>query len=407
MTDTKEPPELAAAEKAGGTMPDIPSAKQRRSAQMWLLGTWRSLREFLWSNKIMGTALVLSFIVTCYWLLIASDRYLSEAIVIVEDASLSGAAPTAASSLLSSITGAPGRSDQMVLQNYLLSNDMLVFLDKQLDLRSHYSSWSHDPFSRLFFKDMSQERFLQYYLSRVSVQYDDYSGQVTIQAQAFDPVMAHAISTLLVEKGEAYINDMEHQIAAAQVAFLEADVERWQQKSKDADLKLLDFENTHQLLSPPDTASTRMAAIDQMHIQKAALEMQRSALLGYLTPNNPAVINMNMQIDAIDKQVAKEKSELTSPHNTTLNSISEEYLRLKMDADFATATYQTALTALEAGRVGAARLIKKVSVIEHPTMPEASMVPTIWINSLVFTVISLMAAGIIALLTAIVRDHRD
>jgi capsular polysaccharide transport system permease protein len=407
MTDSKEPPEQIAAEKAGGTMPDTPSTKQRKSAQMWLLGAWRSLKEFLRSNKIMGTALVLSFIVTCYWLLIASDRYLSEAIVVVEDATLVGAAPTSASSLLSSITGSPGRSDQMVLQNYLLSNDMLIFLDKKLDLRGHYSSWKHDPFSRLMFKDMSQERFLQYYLSRVTVEYDDYSGQITIQAQAFDPVMAHAITTLLVEKGEAYYNDMEHQIAEKQVAFLETEVERWQQKSKDADLKLLDFENAHNLLSPPDTATTMMGAIDQMHIQKAALETQRSALLGYLTPNNPAVINMNMQIEAIDKQVAKEKSELTSSHSKTLNNISEEFLRLKMDADFATATYQTALTALEAGQVGASRLIKKVSVIEHPTMPEASMMPTIWINSLVFTVISLMAAGIIALLTAIVRDHRD
>jgi len=231
MMATKEPPEHVAAEKAGGT-PDAPLTKQRRSVKKLLLGAWRSLKSFLRSNKIIGTALVLSFIVTCYWLLIASDRYLSEAIVVVEDATLVGAAPTSGSSLLSALAGGQGRTDQMVLQNYLLSNDMLLDLDKQLDLRSHYSGWSHDPFSRLFFKNMSQERFLEYYLSRVTVVYDDYTGQVTIQAQAFDPVMAHAITALLVEKGEAYINDMEHQIAAAQVAFLEADVERWQQKSK-------------------------------------------------------------------------------------------------------------------------------------------------------------------------------
>ena len=99
--------------------------------------------------------------------------------------------------LLLAGTGHSNRADQLLLRDHLLSVDMLRKLDQALKLRAHYSDSARDPVSRLWSSDGSIEHFHQYYLSRVSVEYDDYSGVLVVEAQAYDPRTARAITAAL------------------------------------------------------------------------------------------------------------------------------------------------------------------------------------------------------------------
>ena len=58
---------------------------------------------------------------------------------------------------------------------------MLNKLDEKLKLREHYSA-SYDVFSRLWADDVSPEWVQRHYRSRVSANYDDYSGALVIRA---------------------------------------------------------------------------------------------------------------------------------------------------------------------------------------------------------------------------------
>lgn len=69
--------------------------------------------------------------------------------------------------------------------------------------------------------------------------------------------------------------------------------------------------------------------------------------------------------------------------------------------------YKTALAALERGRVEATRTIKKVSVLQTPTLPEYPLEPRRWYNTLVFFLVAMLLAGVVHLVAAIVRDHTD
>jgi capsular polysaccharide transport system permease protein len=102
--------------------------------------------------------------------------------------------------------GGTNRSDQLLLRDHLLSVDMLEKLDAELNLREHYSDRSRDPISRMWSADMSREWFHRYYLSRVSVEFDEYAGVLVIRTEAFSPEKARAIATILMDEGGRYMN---------------------------------------------------------------------------------------------------------------------------------------------------------------------------------------------------------
>src|SRR3546814_5350343 len=119
-----------------------------------------------------------------YWFFIASDRYVSEAHVIIQRTELTGGTPTDFAGIL---TGGSSinRGDQLILRDYLRSVDMVKKLDKELNLRAHYSDHKIDPFSRLA-SDATMAELRDYYLSRVSIEYDDYIGVLIIKSERSD-----------------------------------------------------------------------------------------------------------------------------------------------------------------------------------------------------------------------------
>lgn len=343
---------------------------------------------------------------TVYWGVIASDRFVSEADVIIEHTQLGATKTVDLGSLLGGGAGGNNRPDQLLLRSYLLSGDMMKKLDARLHLKAHFSDHAHDPLSRLS-DSPTQEEFYRYYLSRISVEFDDYSSVLVIKSQAFDPKMARAITQTLLSEGEAYMNEMGHNLAESQVTFLEKQVQEMAARFQEARLAVIEFQNKHDMVSPENTAETDVGSLNKLRATRVELETRRAALLAYLTPEAPGVVDLNVQIGAIDKQIAEQQIRLTGGHGAPLNRTLEEYQRLQLAAGFAEDVYKTALTGLEKGRVEVTRMLKKVSVLQAPTLAEESIQPRRLYNIITFVLVTMLAAGILSLLAAIIRDHKD
>jgi capsular polysaccharide transport system permease protein len=354
---------------------------------------------------IAALALVATLLAAAYWFWLASDRYVSEAHVIVQRSDIAGGSATDLSSLLSS--AGSGRPDQLLMRDYLLSVDMLRKLDAQLHLRAHYSADSHDLLSRMWQPQPSMEWFHRYYLTRVSVEIDDYVGVLVVRAQAYDPATAQAITTFLVSEGEKFLNQMAQGLARAQVEFLESQVGQMNQRSLLARSAVLAYQNSKGLVSPMASASNVVGIISRLEGQRTELQTQRNALQSYLMPQQSAVVMLDQQLGAIERQINAEKSRLASTQGQPLNRTVEEFQRLEMEAAFAQDIYKTALVALEKGRFEATRTIKKVSVLQAPTRPEYPVEPRRAYNAVVSLLLALLLGGVAQLLVAIVRDHQD
>lgn len=371
-----------------------------------LASTGRRFKPFQGRGYTFWLALVLCLLAVVYWGVIASDRYVSEAHVLIQQMDMASAQPMGLSTLLG-MSGGTNRGDQLLLRDHLLSVDMLEKLDAELDLREHYSDRSRDLISRMWFVDISREWFHRYYLSRVGVEFDEYAGVLVIRTEAFSPEKARAITTMLMDEGGRYMNMVARRLAQEQVSFLETQVGQISERVMQARQAVLAYQNERNLVSPQGTAENVFGIISQLEGQLTTLKTQRGALLGYLNPQNPSVIELDLQIASIKKQITQQQARLTSSERQTLNRAIEEFTRLQMNAEFAQDMYKTALAALEKGRVDSVRTVKMVSVIQSPTQPQYPMEPRRIYNTAVFIVATLMVAGIVSLLSTIIREHRD
>lgn len=356
-------------------------------------------------HPLLAAALVASLLAAVYWGLLAADRYVSEARVIIQRSDLTGGQAMDFSGLL---TGAGGgsRTDQLLMRDHLLSLDMLRKLDAQLQLRQHYSTQG-DWLSRLWDGKAPLEQFLEHFRTRVGVELDEYAGVLSIKAQAYTPEMAQAIATAMVAEGERTMNAMAHALAQDQVNFLEGQVNTMGQRAQTARMALLEYQNRKGLVSPQATAENVAAIVNRLEAQLAELQTRRTSLLGYLQPASANVVELNLQIDAVQKQIGTEKARLTAPGGKTLNTAVEAFQRLQLEAEFAQEIYKTSLVALERGRVEATRNLKKVSVLQSAGLPEFPLEPRRAYNLLVFVLTAFLLAGVLQLLSAIVRDHQD
>ena len=365
-----------------------------------------ALKPFRRKSYTFWFVCLLCMLAAVYWGTIASDRYVSESHIVIQETQMPATQTMSLSSLLGG-TSALNRADQMLLRDFLLSIDMLEKLDKKLSLREHYSDRRRDPISRMWYKDLSTEWFFWYYLLRTTVEFDEYAGVLVIRAQAFTPEQAHAITSMLVEEGERYMNDMVHKLAQEQVGFIEKQVDQVYERVMQARLAVVAYQNKLNLVSPEGTAAYFVGIVNTLEGQLASLNTQRNTALGYLNPKSPTITDFDLQIAAVKTQISHEQARLTSSNRQMLNVTVEEFQRLKMNAEFAQEVYKSALASLEQVRIEARRTIKMVSIIQSPTSPQYALEPRRIYNTVVFVLVTLIIFGIVSLIRAILRDHQE
>lgn len=90
----------------------------------------------LGGGPIFSLCTILFVLLAAYWMLFASDRYVSEAKVVVQTSEIS----LPSLNLSTMLTGkTSGGGDLVLLKEYLRSTDLLHVLDNELALRKHFS----------------------------------------------------------------------------------------------------------------------------------------------------------------------------------------------------------------------------------------------------------------------------
>ncbi len=363
----------------------------------------QSLRRFLVKSPQWALAIAAILLVSFYWFVIAEERYVSRATVVLESPQV--ATPEIS---LSSIMGGGGGNTQdlLLLREHLLSVDMLRRLDEELGIREHYTEHG-DILARLGDKEAPIEDLHKYYLRRVEVELDEYAGVLNIEVQGYTPEFAHQMTTLLLEAGEDHMNEMGHRLADEQVHFLERQMVRLDERFTETRQALLEYQNEYGLVSPTDTVASINQVVATLEADLARLQAQRNALSSFQSAQSPELRQVERNITALRDQIVEQRDRIAQASGDSLNSVSAQYETLELQAQFAQETYSSALAALENTRLEAARQLKQVSVLQSPLMPEYPTEPNRLYNSSVFAIITIFLAFILSMLLMIIKDHRD
>lgn len=354
------------------------------------------LGSFLWVVALFSIAVI-------YFGLIASDRYVSRAEIVIKQADQIKMLPDALSMLG---IGGSNHEDVLLIQEYLKSLDLLNKLDKDLELKAHYQNHSIDYFSRLS-NNVSQEDFLEYYRDHLTLHLDELSGVLTIELQAFDSAYGQQVVSLMLKESESFINKLGHQVALEQLSFVEKEVNRAYQRVQDEKAKVLQFQNTYHLISPEATSSARLSVVSQIEAQLVQQNAQLKQLQSYMKITAPAVVSAQAKVDALTQQLAQEQNRLTGTNKDAMNEINARYMDVQTQATLAADIYKTGLISLEQARVEVYRKLKHLLIISQPTQAEVAEYPRRVYNLATIGALLCLFYGLLVMGLATLREHQD
>lgn len=335
----------------------------------------------------------------------ASDRYESVAEAVIKDSDKTSL-PDVALLPVSGLGLPPVNNDALLMRAYVLSSSMLKILDEELKLRDHYQNEAVDFWFRLD-AEASEEDFLEYYRSRLSVEYDDTSGVTVFRIQAFDREYAEKLGQRITTEAEAFINRIGNRLARAQLAFMQQEAERAGTDLARKRREVIAFQNKHDLFSPEEQGALLTGLLGGIESELVKAEANLKMLKGYLRADAPEIVAARNQVRALRSQLEIERARLVSPRDDALNEVMAEFQDLKTQFELASQIYSTALAGVEQAQFDVARQMKYLILVSGPTLPDEPAYPQhAYLTATILAALALLY-GIVSMLITIVQEHAE
>jgi capsular polysaccharide transport system permease protein len=363
----------------------------------------RLRRRFLRSNSIL---FLVSFVLplaafAAYLLFIASERYESLASATITEEK------TASQSIdlsMLGVTNSAADKDSLILKEFIESKDMMLFLDERLRIREHVTKPSIDFYSRLS-PDATIEEFHEYYKWLVTVEYDPLSKLIRFSVQGFDEQFARAVLSLIVERSQQFIDRINDQITREQLRFFDLEIAESEVRMKQAKEALIAFQREYRLMSTEGESQTVMATIQTLEQELAQKQADLGARLQVLDRSAPQLQTVQMDITALESQIASAKERLAGASDTSISELDSRFREIQLNLEFVTNIYKSNLNALEQARLEAARRLKFLIVVAQPSVPEMATYPRHAYLITTVAVVLLILFFVVSLTMAIIREH--
>ncbi len=347
--------------------------------------------------------------------LIASDRYVSQAKLIVKEPDSSSTLDPSMA-LLSGFGVGSSSSDTELVKAYINSNDMLEYLQETMNIEAHYASDDFDVFSRLE-SNASRETLRRFFEKHVSVVIDEKSQVLQIGVQAFEPEIAYSINSAIVQRAEWYINEIGHKLAKEQLQFVQQEHQVVDDRLRETKAELLAFQRRHSLLDPQAEGMAFQQITYTLEAEIAAKRTQLRLLRSSMSENAPMVVQAQTELASLEDQLLNERARLTQQdngnpslpkdeQNLSVSEVLAKFGEYKIDMELALNAYAASQVSLEKSRIEAYRQLKYLVTVEAPTVPEEAVHPERLYNISLFLAVNLMLFGIGRILLATVRELR-
>lgn len=387
--------------------PEMPLAEDEalpRSSARYRLGQLaariKRLGPLFWACLVVPTtASVL------YFGLLASDIYISESHFVVR--SPKKPAVSGVGVLLETAGFSNGGDEMRAAQGFIGSRDALRALETDGLARRAWGDRSifllnrYDPFGL----ESSFEELFLYYGKKVSVDYDSETGIAVMTVYAFSSQDAEAMNRRLLEHAEALVNKLNDRSRADLVRYAEREVSEAQSRARTAALALAAYRNQAGVIDPERQAAVQLQMISKLQDELIGARMQLVQLAA-AAPDNPQIPLLKLRVsglrDAIDEQMQD-----VAGSGSSLSAATAQYQRLQLEREFADHQLSSALATLQEARNEARRQRAYVERISQPSRPDHAMEPRRIRGILTAFIAGLVAWGVLSMLLAGVREHKD
>ncbi|WP_028694881.1 ABC transporter permease [Pseudomonas cremoricolorata] len=353
---------------------------------------------------MVGIPMILAAI---YYFVFAADRYVSYAQVVVRQDSNNAAAQAPGLAMLLSGTNPVSREETLYLREFIASTEMMMLLENRIHWVEQYSEQHGDMFFWLE-KDTPREELLNYYQRMVIPHFDELTGLLRVEVQAFRPELSEQMLKVILEASEQFVNEVSHRIAREQMRFAQIELGTARKLYSERKTALLDFQNDNKVLDGATTATSRATIIAELESQYTKEQAILTQMSYKLNKDAPQVRQQQAKVNSLTNQLAKEKRTLvSSPDGAQLNVVASRYEQLMLDTGMAEESYKTAVAALDNARIEASKKIRTLVTVVSPNTPQLAIYPERWYNLATILLGLLMLYGITRFILASIEDHRD
>ncbi len=296
-----------------------------------------------------------------------------------------------------------GSMDSQIAIGYIDSADLLLELEKEFDLRNHFSSSTKDFFFRLDLNSSIEDR-LKYYRKRISAHFDKETGMTVIVVNTLKPELSQKIAASLLIKAEKFINTINQNIADQQLGFVNSEVERTAKNVEEVNKELINLQNENNFISPTEAISASLKAAQEMRMEHLRGEAELSSTLRD-SPNSPRIETLRSRLRSLNELIDLETAKLSGPEKDRLNQLLLRFKQLELRLEFTTRLRTGAQMMLEKNRIEAIAHSHFFSVIQNPYLPEDVAIPRRPYTTATILALGLMLFLILRALTHSVFDR--
>lgn len=355
---------------------------------------------------LIATVVIPSFVALVYFGLLASDIYVSESRFVVRSPERPSASPLG--QILKGSSFSRSQDDSYTVQDFMLSRDALKALDAELKVKEAYSASAVDIFNRFAALDWDEsfENLHHYYQGKLEIRLDPMSSITTLVVRAFSAEQAQAINLRLLELSEDLINKLNERGRKDMIRFATQEVTDAEKRTKAAALALAKYRNEKGVIDPEKQSQIPLQQI--AHLQEELIRTKAQVMqLEKLAKDNPQLPVLRQRTQMLESEILAETHRVAGAGERSLAGKAAVYQSLVLEKEFADKMLASAMSTLEQARNDAQRQQLYLERIVQPSLPDQATEPRRLRGFLATLILSFVAYGVLTILIAGVREHRD
>jgi capsular polysaccharide transport system permease protein len=363
-------------------------------------------KRFRRLNALFALTVILpTLLATIYFGFLASDVYESQSQFVVRSPERQSSSGLGV--LLKSVGFANAGDEIFVAQDYVQSRDALRALNRDGSVLRAYTLPGVSIFDRFngFGWNGSFEDLYDYFQGKLAVEHDTTSSITTLSVSAFTAEDALRMNQRLLEQSETLVNRLNSRGQADLVEFARREVDEARKAASTAAASLAEFRNRSGVIDPERQAAVQLQMISKLQDELIGARVTLQQLRA-IAPQNPQIPVLQTRIGSLEQQIAAESGRVAGG-SRSLSRDAVQYQRLQLEREFSDRQLASALASLQEARNEARRKQAYVERIVEPHLPDEALGPRRLRGIFATLLLGLVAYGVLSMLLAGVREHRD
>jgi capsular polysaccharide transport system permease protein len=352
----------------------------------------------------MATVVLPLAIAALYYLLIASDRYVSEARFIVRSSAGNGVGGVA--TMIENQGLSRANDETYAVNDYVVSRDIVELLVRNNHLRDILARPEADAINRFpnFYSRDNKENLFERYKDMVQARIDSATGISTLKVAAFRADDATGLASAIIKYAEDLINRLNERAYDDAERYAQTIVDRERNGIGKIETDLTTFRNANGSVDPGKEAVAGFEMIGKMTTELVLLEANLQQQLA-LSPGAPGIAALREKIRSYQEQIDKQKLDIVGG-NRSLASKLAGYERLELDRELAARALGLAMINLAKAREDAQQQHLYLQTIVVPNVADYAEYPRRTLGMFLMLLVCLGLYATVRSLSSITLEHR-